>query len=329
MHDERILRLVGNGQNDVSGGGGIPLPDAFRAVLRHLLDRGMTSVGELSRRVADELILREDRVLAVWGSWEALTQDLVDQLAFRNLIVQGAMPFTSEMWELAPGFQSHPYRHTVIGENEIPGLKTRIRLSVESSASEHTRSRMARLVLDLNTMKAGLTREELLTPSMDAAFIRLVAVLSRTAEPPATQTGDPSRHAVRYGYVGYEYEPEDQPGVMRDCKRCGREFPHTREHFQVYKDATRGQTGRWYWRPECNPCRVRYTTERDNRWMDEIVLIIKGLEPEEITLDVVTGLMKDTNDRRRVMNLWNRAAREGLVPPCPKKPRNGSRPGLV
>lgn len=329
MHDERIARLVGNGKNDASGGGGILLPDAFRAVLKHLLDHGMSSIGDLSRVVADELAFKENRVIAVWGSWEALTQDLLDQLAFRHLVVPGAMPFTNELWELAEGFKPHPYRHTVIGENEIPGVQ-RLRISVESSASEHTRNRLSKIVLDLNSVKAGLERDGILTRSMDAALIRLIAVMSATADPAVPA---PKRQGVprseSYGQIGLDHEPEDDPSQERACKKCGNKFPWTRQYWQVYKDATRGKTGRWYWRPECNTCRSQYVQDRDERWIAEIVSIISELEDEEINLPTVTRLMTDTNDQRRVMNLWNKAASRGLIPPCPKKPRNGPRAGLL
>ncbi len=328
MHDERIARLVGNGKNDASGGGGILLPDAFRAVLKHLLDNGMSSIGDICRVVADELAFKENRVIAVWGSWEALTQDLLDQLAFRHLVVSGAMPFTNELWELAEGFKPHPYRHTVIGENEIPGVQ-RLRISVESSASEHTRNRLSKIVLDLNSVKAGLERDGLLTRSMDAAFIRLIAVMSATAEP--AEPPPPKRKTGRselYGQIGLDYEPEDDPSRERACKKCGNKYPWTRQYWQVYKDATRGRSGRWYWRPECNTCRAQFVQDRDERWMTEIVSIISELEDEEINLPTVTRLMSDTNDQRRVMNLWNKAAARGLVPPCPKKPRNRPRGGL-
>ena len=101
---KRIIRLVGDGRDEMSGGG-LPLPDAFAAVLQYLLDSGPALQEVLTKKVMEALSFKEMRVLAIWGSWEFFTDDIICQLGVRKLIHPGKWDDRRELWSIADDFR--------------------------------------------------------------------------------------------------------------------------------------------------------------------------------------------------------------------------------
>ena len=75
---ERRDRLAGDGRGS---GGGLPLPDLFSAFLVELLDNGATRAARFSAISSGTLEYKTSRVMEVWGSWAALADDVLRQLA--------------------------------------------------------------------------------------------------------------------------------------------------------------------------------------------------------------------------------------------------------
>jgi len=98
--------------------------------------------------IADVLAYKENRVREVWGSWEALTDDLTGQLFTRKLITHDDM---TGLWLLTGEFRPHPHRHDIITD-------PRIRISVEDEALEAVRNSVAQAVLELNKVQVARER---------------------------------------------------------------------------------------------------------------------------------------------------------------------------
>src|ERR1019366_7232759 len=80
-------------------GGGLPLPDLFSAFLVELLDNGPATTAKLAAIAADKLEFKTSRVMEAWGSWAALTDDVLWQMHARGIIRHSA-----ETWELGRRF---------------------------------------------------------------------------------------------------------------------------------------------------------------------------------------------------------------------------------
>jgi hypothetical protein len=108
--DERTARemaLAGD------GGGGIPLPPVFTAVVQELLDNGLATTGRLEEVVTASVKLKEVRVVKVWRSWERFTRAILDQLTDEKIIEpEGAN------WWLPPSFTPNK-RYAVMGKWNI------------------------------------------------------------------------------------------------------------------------------------------------------------------------------------------------------------------
>ena len=73
----RLVRLVGDGD---TSGGGLPLPDAFTAVLQELLDNGPGNDETMVKVIRNALSYKEKRVLVTWTTWEDFARDVLAQL---------------------------------------------------------------------------------------------------------------------------------------------------------------------------------------------------------------------------------------------------------
>lgn len=99
-HD-RLNRLA----SEVKKGGGLALPFFFSAILNELLDNGPTDNGRLMAIVAERGVNKTKKLAETWGgSWEALTADLMNQLAHK-----GYVRCDGDRW--------------MIGENFRPGVR--------------------------------------------------------------------------------------------------------------------------------------------------------------------------------------------------------------
>jgi hypothetical protein len=109
---DRLDRLAGSGEG---WGGGLPLPLLFDAIFSELLDEGSASTTRLIEIAKTKLDFKEAQIMGTWPTWDAFTQDVLDQLASRNLAaeVDGA-------WIPGPGFRTGEFL-TVIPAEKFNG----------------------------------------------------------------------------------------------------------------------------------------------------------------------------------------------------------------
>lgn len=299
-HDARRVRLAGDGRDSASGGG-LPLPDAFRAAEQHLLDHGVSPLADVTKTVTEAMIIKERRILSLWGSWEAFTRDILDQLAYKKL-VQRTDSFTeADLWELTANFKPG-VRHTVMDN-------PRIRLSVTTERIRTRENAIGRVVLELNTLSAGLRNQGFLDPESGEAFLSLIQLLERPPEPPPKRTGG----GVKVKH--FSEEPEDSPHLQQACTKCKNPYPLTREHW--YCDWSRRG---YYWRTICKTCMSKQKIAHEKEKEKEVQQAILDLDAEglPVTVDLVCRRI-GTQDRRRTIAHWNRLYRErGVDIKCPE-----------
>lgn len=102
---QRLLRLTS---------GGIPLPDAFGAVMTQLIDSGPQSREALTRTLFDTLHYKRKRILSTWDSWEDFSRDILAQLADARLVTSDR----EELYFLYPDTEMG-IRYNIIGEAKI------------------------------------------------------------------------------------------------------------------------------------------------------------------------------------------------------------------
>jgi hypothetical protein len=93
----RLDRLAGSGKG---WGGGLPLPLLFEALFNELMDEGSATTTRLIEIARARLDFKEAQVMGVWPSWDKFTQDVLDQMASRDLIADAG-----GIWTLGPTFQ--------------------------------------------------------------------------------------------------------------------------------------------------------------------------------------------------------------------------------
>lgn len=81
--ERRLDRLAGSGQGS---GGGLPLPDLFSALLNEILDSAPVTTERMTEIASSVLSFKEQAVFATWPSWEALTEDVLQQIESRSII---------------------------------------------------------------------------------------------------------------------------------------------------------------------------------------------------------------------------------------------------
>lgn len=124
-------RLTGSREPEVPGGG-IPLPGAFHGILYYLLNNGGAATEEILVKIAREAVgeLHENRMEYVWGSWEAFTRDLLDQLQDRGLVSRGVTG-----WVLDPEFRGGRVK-VMYFQNGKRELRVTVRSKEEYEARE-------------------------------------------------------------------------------------------------------------------------------------------------------------------------------------------------
>ena len=124
MSDERIIRLVGDGENEMSGGG-LMLPDAFAAPLQYLLDiPGQAPWELLIKKIMDVMSKKENRILAIWGSWDSFGEDVLLQLGVKGLIkVESLYPEGKKFFCSLPGDFIPGHEYEVISIAEITSAR--------------------------------------------------------------------------------------------------------------------------------------------------------------------------------------------------------------
>jgi hypothetical protein len=117
--DEKIELLMGTR----SSGGGLPLPEAFGAVLSYLHDSQGASTDVLKKVIRDkrQVDFREPRVLEVCGSWDGFSTAILDILERGEFIRE-----EGEAWLL--GERSVPGKELLILRVDTSGEDRRVRV---------------------------------------------------------------------------------------------------------------------------------------------------------------------------------------------------------
>jgi hypothetical protein len=288
----RITRLVGDGRNPMSGGG-LPLPDAWRAVLEDLLDYGTCSRASVTERLAmtKTLRLKERRIIAVFGSWEAFAADAVAQLASKKLIIS-----SGEDWLPGPALVTGTPLE-VISEQEItsvtgkpasPSLVTVLDAVVREDAD-----RTMRAVMSVRKCRAEVDRAQRLSPLADRLFRQLVSALENG------------------GADGRPPPPEGERGTMVTCSECGHAYPKIPFWFDRY-----WSRDQYYWRPRCKECTHPGTIRR----REAVTRAVTRLVKEHGGVPAVNAVQHELGwkSRSAVQSMWDDLATEGLLPPRKK-----------
>lgn len=70
--NQRVTRLVS---------AGVPITDAFQAVVEEIIDNGPADFDTLNKRVQAAMFLKEKRILSAgWRTWDDFTRDILDQI---------------------------------------------------------------------------------------------------------------------------------------------------------------------------------------------------------------------------------------------------------
>lgn len=71
--NQRVTRLVS---------AGVPITDAFQAVVEEIIDNGPANFDTLNKRVQSAMFLKEKRILSAgWRTWDDFTRDILDQIS--------------------------------------------------------------------------------------------------------------------------------------------------------------------------------------------------------------------------------------------------------
>jgi hypothetical protein len=70
---QRVLRLTGVG---------VPITDAFQAVVEEIIDNGPADFDTLSKRIQSAMYLKEKKILSAgWRTWDDFARDIIDQIS--------------------------------------------------------------------------------------------------------------------------------------------------------------------------------------------------------------------------------------------------------
>jgi ParB-like chromosome segregation protein Spo0J len=149
--DERVRldRLAGRAG---TGGGGLPLPLLFSAILNELLDNGSAADEMMVKISAATLEFKAQAVFATWPSWEKFTSDVLEQMASKQIISRREV---DDQWVTGPQFTAG--KHMTI----IPKLGTRPAdgVTVWEASERIARNKLARTDADLQAMYTGVQRD--------------------------------------------------------------------------------------------------------------------------------------------------------------------------
>lgn len=220
--EQRISRLVGDGE----GGGGIPLPPVFGAILEYLADDKAATSGELSKIVSSALEYKKERVFTTWRNWKSVTADFLAQLEAQGFITQPEAGFYRRTEKVKPGAEL-----VIIPEAKIPGTREKgISLTIYTDAQ--------RRVLDkISEVKSEAAREGVGSRDMDRYLEEIVNTVDK-------------KRSRRDFHAGSISPLEDEHGSFRMCTECLDDFELTNEYFSSYRSRTE-----YYWNRICSECR--------------------------------------------------------------------------
>lgn len=297
----RVVRLVGDGVDGMSGGG-LPLPDAFSAALQLMLDSPAPVTEEaVAAEVAKALSFKEKRVLAIWGSWEAFTDDIIVQLGMRDLVLGESKHGEGRVWtwKISSKFiQGRSYDAITAAEvSAATGGRSSMPITVTAydAATRKERDETAKALLALGEARGKFARAHRMSDQIKRYFDLIEKELEGN---PQSDERPP--------------KPDDEPDVMIYCKK-GEECklgpgpkPKTKELWEVY-----WSRDQWYWRPVCREC-LHGTVSRQRH----LVEVIRKLEEKEGMMPSVTSVMMELGLRgnRQVRADWDELSERGVIP---------------
>lgn len=311
---KRIIRLVGDGVDKMSGGG-IPLPDAFAAILRHLLDAEEKATPEmLMKKITDQKLIKhkEKRIIAIWGSWESFTDDIITQLGVKGFLKSSSLwnEGNAWFWELGPKFAEGESLE-VISEKEIADatdgrvLGLSYEVTVHNEKARANRDEIADLTLALGEYRAKIMRSGRMTDKIGYHLSRITSELE----------------GKKGTTVGYPPEPEDEPEVMVICKGlnrlgeeigCGRSLAKTRMNFDIQPSH-----GKWYWRGVCIDCRLPpRAREAQEKYIRTALKLIEenGGDTLGISNSDMAHALGQKASGGSIGDTWDNLARRGKLP---------------
>ena len=301
--DERLVRLVSDGEE--MSGGGLPLPDAFSAALQQLADNGTTSYSLLSGKITGATLIqmKRERILAIWGSWEAFAEDIIVTLDKKRLI--RASDARGVYWDLGSAFTEGESLEVISPEEvkEVTGgiAGSPVTVTVFGSGARSKRNEMANAMIAVNKCRAEIARLGMMTTEIGNHFFQVEGLLDgrKDARPP---------------------QPEDEPDRIVTCAGpCGRQLARTRVNFFFY-----WSRDQWYWRPRCRDCMMpaknRLYQERLIKIVNQVLAENGGKFPpgESAPKLVADRMMQEVGgETGSVHQSWDRLTKRGLLPPRP------------
>jgi hypothetical protein len=306
QHAELIRMLAGQ-DGTASGGGSLPLPDAFRAVTELLIERGVpVPEAEIVTAVrnAGAIPLRERRIISIWGSWEEFTRALLAVLKQETLAVYHSGHAGTRMdevtWTIHSNFRTGKYYPVII----IPERDLEIGFTAHSPLEKEKASRKDGHLTSLRKLKAEIDADGMLLADIGDLFERIVGRLEGKLSPPRGR-GRPS--------VGSPTPLPDEPGHFVMCTKGGEDQELVSDNFTQYRSR-----GKWYWNRECvqhagagSRNKGLNTGLRKQQVLEAVsILSVNGQPPS--ARSVARYLEQD--DDRQVRKYWDELAAEGRAP---------------
>lgn len=254
---DRLVRLIGTGDGD--SGGGLPLPDAFSAIVTELMDHGAMSFESLAGLMKSVMSFKEKRVLSIWITWEEFTRDITDQLRDMNLVTESGGKYS-----LMPGFVSGQ-RYVVIPEADIGITVWDSRTRAERDANTMMRQEIRKMMSDRRFARADSTAhlhlrdaESLLTEALTGKKEKRVLHVALPPEQrPPLPTAEELAHQ-KYGWGGGSVARSTPMRTrfgedgLRPCKWCKIRKPPSA--FEVYWEGNHNNA--YYLSVSCDECRA-------------------------------------------------------------------------
>jgi hypothetical protein len=80
---------------------GVPITDAFQAVVEEIIDNGPADFDTLNKRVQTAMFLKEKRILSAgWRTWDDFTRDILDQISGVDEEAVPTLSFIQGRWSL-------------------------------------------------------------------------------------------------------------------------------------------------------------------------------------------------------------------------------------
>ena len=294
MDDEaRTARLVGG----ASGGGGLPLSDAFRAICRRLLGGDPVPEQLLVVLIARQLSIQRERVAATWGTWERLTADLLAQLEYTGMTARIATG-KGDDWTLGSRFRTATRMYPIPGSN--------LWFAIYTEEEEKKRDAAAAVKQDLAHARRVLGSAGMMTEDATQAL----AILDELLLNPESMRIDrrKRRRTVDHG----KPRPPDEPDKTIFCKKCEKSKPKTKEHFEVYWHPNAG--GDYHWRLACQSCRKEEADRRIRERKEKVREAVISLHEQGVAPTVEAVMKASGGNRQDVTGDWNFLARRSLVP---------------